>query len=83
MTMKRYESDLTFKFSTKRDARLLVVNGSITISVWDGEEWVETDTFTTGSYEYYTNGAYLQVECGSGSYSFYFDHGEPCTTEPA
>ncbi len=81
MPMNRYDQDLTFKFSTKREARLLVVDGSIDISVWDGVNWIATDTFTSGSYEYYTDGAYLKVELGSGTYSFYTDLNEPLTVE--
>lgn len=73
--MARYTTQQEFSFSDGQDSRVLIVNGSVTVNAWDGQDWVLTDSLTTGSREYFTVNTRLQFIPEVGS-SFYIDEGE-------
>lgn len=58
-------------FSSKQDTSPVVVNGSVTVSVWDGTTWVEADVLDTGAYEYFTRGMYLKFTPTSGTFTLF------------
>ena len=65
---------MLFRSSNLRDSRAIVVSGTITVSAWDGSAYIETDTLTTGSYEYFTKGLRLLFTCAAAT--FWIDEGE-------
>jgi len=64
--MNRYTATTDFAFSDARDSRSLIVSGSVTLHCFDGVDWIEGETLTTGSYEVFTKGLQLRVELVSG-----------------
>jgi len=73
--MARYTTQKEFSFSDGQDSRVLIVNGSVTVNAWDGQDWVLADSLTTGSSEYFTVNTRLQFIPEAGS-SFYIDEGD-------
>lgn len=68
--MNKYTAELIKTFSGRKDSRAIVVDGSVTISVGDGEgNWVESDTLETGAHELFTRNLYLKFTPVSGSFS--------------
>lgn len=72
--MARYTTQQEFSFGDNQDTRIVVVNGSVTVNAWDGQDWILDDTLATGTAEYFTVNARLQFIPDVGS-SFYIDEG--------
>ena len=66
--MARYTSTKKLTFGTDRDSRAIIVDGSVAVSAYDGSAFVEVDTLTSGSYEYFTKGLRLKFVLTGASY---------------
>ena len=73
--MARYTAEKIFSFSDGQDSRVLIVNGGVTVNAWDGQDWVLSDSLTTGTSELFTLNTRLKIIPDAGS-SFYIDEGE-------
>jgi hypothetical protein len=67
--MERYTDTQEIAFNNLRDSRAIIVDGSVVVAAWDGVAWVDTDTLSTGSYEYFTKGLRLRFTLTGTSYS--------------
>lgn len=68
--MPRYTSTQIISFGPLQESRILIVNGELTINVFDGVDYILSDTVQTGSKEIFTKNATLQFVPTGGS-SFY------------
>ena len=69
MSITKFTVETEKNFDGRRESRTLVVNGELETYVWDGTEWILTDTLTTDSYEYYTKNTRIKFVPLSGSFS--------------
>lgn len=67
--MARYTTEQLIAFPENRDNRRVTVNGSLEVYVFDGVDFVLTDTFVTGSYVIFTRGTSFKFTPISGSFS--------------
>ena len=72
--MERYTSTQEIAFGDVRETRGITVKGSVVVATWDNTEFIDTDTLTTGSYEYFTQGLRLRFTLTGTSFSI--DRGE-------
>jgi hypothetical protein len=74
--MARYTTTQEIAFNDLRDERLINVNGSVAVEMWDSTEYI-TDVnspLVTGSYRLFTKGAKFRFTPTGGS-SFWLDEG--------
>lgn len=62
-------------FRSLRESRCIANVGTLTISVWTGNEYIEADVLQDGSREYFTQGLRLKFEISAGGY-YYIEQGE-------
>lgn len=70
--MARYTDTKEFSFGSLVESRTLIVNGSVTISAFDGDGWTESDTLTTGTVEIFTRNTRLRFAPANGA-SYWID----------
>lgn len=69
MSFKQYTDVLEKTFDGRNETRAITVDGEMTISIWDGVQWIITDTLTTGAHVCYTKNLRLKFTPLSGSFS--------------
>jgi hypothetical protein len=72
--MSRYTNTQEIVFNNLRDSRAIVVVGSVVVSAWDELAYVEVETLTAGSYEYFTKGLKLKFTPAALA-SYWIDEG--------
>lgn len=72
---QRFTDTQEISFRSLRQSRNISNVGTLTISVWTGNEYIEADTLTDGSREYFTQGLRLKFEISAGGY-YYIERGE-------
>jgi hypothetical protein len=75
--MPRYTDTQEFSFNTNRDSRVVNVDGSVTIEVWDGTQYLAdgNSPLTTGPYELFTKGIRIRFTPGGGA-AYWIEDGE-------
>lgn len=67
--MARYTTEQKISFLENRDNRRVTVNGSLEVYVFDGVDYILSDTLLTGSFALFTRGTSFKFTPVSGSYS--------------
>ena len=75
MAKQRFTAEQEISFQSLRQSRNISNTGTLTVSVWTGNEYIVTDTLSEGSREYFTQGLRLKFEITSGDY-YYIERGE-------
>ena len=75
MAKQRFTATQEISFQSLRQSRNISNTGTLTVSVWTGNEYVVTDTLSEGSREYFTQGLRLKFEITAGDY-YYIERGE-------
>ena len=75
MAKQRFTDTQEISFLALRESRNISNTGTLTVSVWTGNEYILTDTLSEGSREYFTQGLRLKFEITSGDY-YYIERGE-------
>ena len=75
MAKQRFTATQEISFQSLRQSRNISNTGTLTVSVWTGNEYIVTDTLSEGSREYFTQGLRLKFEITAGDY-YYIERGE-------
>lgn len=75
MAKQRFTDTQEISFQALRESRNISNTGTLTVSVWTGNEYIEADVLTIGSREYFTQGLRLKFEISPGDY-YYIERGE-------
>ena len=75
MARQRFTDTQEISFQSLRQSRNISNTGTLTASVWTGNEYIIADTLTAGSREYFTQGLRLRFEVTPGDY-YYIERGE-------
>lgn len=75
MARQRFTDTQEISFRSLRDTRCISNTGTLTISVWTGNEYIVADKLTAGSREYFTKALRLKFEITTGDY-YYIERGE-------
>lgn len=67
--MARYTTEQLIAFPENRDNRIVTVNGSLEVYVYDGVDFILSDTLATGSFVLFTRGSSFKFTPLSGSYA--------------
>lgn len=73
--MGRYTSTQEISFDIERESRGISANGTLTISVYTGNEWLVADTITDSTVRYFTKALRLKFEISPGGF-YYIEEGE-------
>lgn len=65
--MATYTQETILAFNDSKVSRALIVDGSASVSAWNGVSWIATDSLVTGTYQYYTSGLKLRFEPAADS----------------
>ena len=71
--MPRYTSTQKTSFGSLDESRVLIVNGEVSISSFDGVEYILSDTVQTGTKEIFTKNTVLKFTPTTGSSFFIGD----------
>ncbi len=75
MAKQRYTSDEVISFNSLRDYRAVGTDGTLSLSVYTGNEFVPAGTITNETSQVFTKGLRIKFELTGGSF-FYVEMGE-------
>lgn len=75
MAKHRFTDTQELSFGTIRESRNVSNVGTLTVSVWTGNEFIPSDILPEGAREYFTQGLRLKFEISAGDF-YYIERGE-------
>ncbi len=75
MARQRFTSTEVISFNTLRNTRAVGTTGTVTMSLWTGNEYIPSGTITNDTEEVFTKGLRIKFELTSGTF-YYVETGE-------